>query len=70
MKIREGDHVLVNLAPFIGSALPSKQSIPCKVRGVRGEQVQIVAEPPCREVLIWVRLQWIDGRSGSDSSAA
>ena len=36
MSVHRGDRVLVNVAPFIGSALRAKQSISCEVVDVEG----------------------------------
>ena len=54
MSVRQGDRVLVNIAPFIGSTIRSEQSVPCRVLGVRVDEVQVCPEPPCREVTLWV----------------
>lgn len=62
MDIRKGDRVLVNLAPFIGSALPSKESIPCVVLDLNEVQVHVRTEPPYREVSLWVLSTWINGK--------
>jgi hypothetical protein len=72
MKLRKGDRVQVNLAPFIGSAVPSSQLIPCRVIDVRTAEVQVCPEPPCRAVGLWITSRWIEGqsqmgRSGSDA---
>lgn len=62
MDIQKGDHVLVNVAPFIGSVMRCDESIPCEVLAVEGIQVHVRAEPPYREVSLWVLSSWIDGR--------
>jgi hypothetical protein len=62
MEIQKGDRVLVNVAPFIGSIMRSNESIPCRVIDVDGIQVHVRAEPPYREVSLWVLSSWIDGR--------
>jgi hypothetical protein len=62
MEIQKGDRVLVNVAPFIGSIMRSNESIPCEVIDVDGIQVHVRAEPPYREVSLWVLSSWIDGR--------
>ena len=60
MEIRLGDHVRVNLAPFIGSVMPSRQSIPCRVVSIDGIHVEVCSEYPCREVVLWVLASWIE----------
>jgi hypothetical protein len=60
--IQEGDVVLVNVAPFIGSPRPHKDSVPCLVLAAQGEQFQVCARPPYREVTLWVARQWIESR--------
>ncbi len=62
MEIQQGDRVLVNLAPFIGSLMRSADSIPCTVLEVDGIQVCVRAEAPYREVSLWVLSTWIDGQ--------
>ncbi len=62
MSVRQGDRVLVNIAPFIGSTIRSEQSVPCRVLGVRVDEVQVCPEPPCREVTLWVGGHWIESR--------
>jgi hypothetical protein len=59
MDICVSDRVMVNLAPFIGSNVSSRQWIPCTVRDVDGDQVLVQAEPPHRAVELWVALPWI-----------
>jgi hypothetical protein len=62
MDIRKGDRVLVNVAPFIGSAMRCEDSVPCQVLAIEGLQTQVRVEPPYREVSLWVLSTWIDGR--------
>jgi hypothetical protein len=62
MEIQKGDHVLVNVAPFIGSVMRSSESIPCEVLDVDGIQVYVRAEPPYRGVSLWVLSSWVDCR--------
>ncbi len=62
MDVRKGDRVLVNVAPFIGSVMRSNESIPCEVIEVNGLQVHVRAEPPYRDVSLWVLSSWIEGR--------
>jgi hypothetical protein len=63
MKIQKGDRVLVNLAPFIGAVLPSKESIPCTILDVAGTEAHVRTDPPYREVSLWVLSTWIDGKA-------
>jgi hypothetical protein len=67
MDIQKGDRVLVNVAPFIGSAMRGNDSIPCEVLDVKGFQVHVRAEPPYRGVSLWVMSNWIDAFHGSKS---
>ncbi|MGO9110338.1 MAG: hypothetical protein ACLP9L_14035 [Thermoguttaceae bacterium] len=60
MDIHKGDHVLVNLAPFIGSLRRNKQSVTCEVLVVHGDEVEIRTLPPCRELILRVERYWID----------
>ena len=62
MDIQKGDHVMVNVAPFIGSIMRYDESIPCEVLDVDGIQVQVCAEPPYRAVELWVLSSWIDAQ--------
>ena len=62
MGIQKGDHVLVNVAPFIGSVMHGSESIPCEVLDVDGIQVYVRAEPPYRGVSLWVLSSWVDSQ--------
>ena len=62
MGIRQGDRVIVNLAPFIGAKIRSKESIPCSVAAVEGDLVQVTTEYPYRSVTLWVAAAWIESR--------
>ncbi len=62
MEIQKGDHVLVNVAPFIGLVMRGSESIPCEVLDVDGIQVHVRVEPPYRGVSLWVLSSWVDGR--------
>ena len=62
MGLRKGDRVLVNVAPFIGSAIHCDDSIPCKVLAVEAAQVYVRVEPPYREVSLWVHSDWVEER--------
>jgi hypothetical protein len=63
MNIQKGDHVLVNMAPFIGSVMHCDESIRCEVLDVDGIQVHVRAEPPYRGATLWILANWIDGRA-------
>jgi hypothetical protein len=62
MELQTGDQVLVNLAPFIGSAAASRESVRCTVLDVAGNQVHVQTDPPYREVALWVAAVWIEDR--------
>jgi len=60
MNIQQGDRVLVNVAPFIGSKSRGKESIPCGVLAVSGDQIHVRSQEPYRSVSLWVSSEWID----------
>ena len=60
MDVRKGDHVQVNVAPFIGSLRRNKQSVTCEVLGVDGDEIEICTLPPCREFNLRIERFWID----------
>jgi hypothetical protein len=60
MKVQQGDRVMVNVAPFIGSVMRSKESVPCEVLGVDGIHVHVRTDPPYRDVSLWVLSSWIE----------
>ena len=62
MDVRKGDRVLVNVAPFIGSAMHCDDSIPCEVLAVEAAQVHVRVEPPYRDVSLWVLSGWVEER--------
>ena len=62
MGIQQGEHVLVNLAPFIGSSGHSKQSIPCSVLAIYGTMVEVETAEPYHRVSLWVSSRWIDSK--------
>jgi hypothetical protein len=62
MSFMAGDRVLVNVAPFIGSARPARESIPCEILAVDDDRVQVRPEPPLRSISIWIQTRWIDCR--------
>ncbi len=63
MDLEAGDRVQVNLAPFIGAAALCRDSILCTVLAVHQDEVQVRAEPPYREVVLWVASSWVEGRA-------
>jgi len=58
--IREGNRVMVNLAPFIGSEIPSRHSVSCRVVAVDGDHLQVATEFPYRSVTLWIPSRWIE----------
>ncbi len=60
MDIQVGDHVLVNVAPFIGSLRRNSQSVACEVLAVHGADIEIRTLAPYREVCMTVERFWID----------
>jgi hypothetical protein len=65
MDIQRGERVLVNLAPFIGAARRSNESIPCNVLKIDGTLVEVETEEPTyRRFSLWVASSWIDGKAG------
>ena len=70
MGIQEGDCVLVNLAPFIGSSHRSKVHIPCRVLAAGATYVEVRANHPFREVCLRVSTAWIEGKLESSQESA
>jgi hypothetical protein len=70
MNIQEGDQVLVNLSPFIGSLRRNKEAIPCRVLAVDGPHVEIRTVSPYREFSLRVQRTWIEGRPEPDEGVA
>ena len=64
MDIRQGEHVLVNLAPFIASSRRSNESIPCNVLAIDGNSVEVETVEPYRRFSLRVASSWIDGKAG------
>lgn len=60
--VKQGDAILVNLAPFIGSAQRSSESVPCLVLSVEGSDVQVRTRSPFRDISLRVQSDWIEGR--------
>lgn len=60
MEIHPGDQLEVNLAPFIGSPIRSRHTVSCRAVAVREGLIQVIAEPPCREVEMWVEPRWVE----------
>lgn len=58
--VKQGDAIMVNLAPFIGSAQRSKESVPCLVVAVEGGDVQVRTRHPFRDISLRVQSDWID----------
>lgn len=70
MNICKGDHVLVNLAPFIGSRHRSKQSVPCEVVAIHDSEVEVRTRDPFREFSMRVLASWIEGKLEAEPSLA
>jgi hypothetical protein len=70
MEIRKGDCVLVNLAPFIGSARRNEEAVPCRVLAIDGPHVEVRPEPPYREFSLRVERTWIDGEAAKETALA
>jgi hypothetical protein len=66
MDVQEGDWVLVNLAPFIGSSRRSRVRIPCRVLAVATTHVEVGTEHPFREVSLRVPPAWIEDKLESE----
>jgi hypothetical protein len=60
MDIREGNRVRVNLAPFIGARVRSKQSVSCVVTAVEEARIQVTTGYPYRSVTLWIAPRWIE----------
>ena len=60
MDIHEGDQVLVNVAPLIGSVRRNKDSIPCRVLAVHEGDVEVRIEAPYAERSFRVHRTWIE----------
>ncbi len=60
MDIRTGDHVMVNMAPFIGSLRRNKQSVCCEVLAIDGDEIEVSTLPPYRVFTLRVERYWID----------
>lgn len=60
MNARIGDHVMVNVAPFIGCARPIAETVPCQVIETDGPYLLVRAEPPYRGATMWILSSWID----------
>jgi hypothetical protein len=60
MNVQNGSFVAVNLAPFIGSAVRSRQSVPCRVLEVQAGRFRVCTEEPYRRVSLWIQASWID----------
>jgi hypothetical protein len=60
MEIQRGDHVHINVAPFIGSLRRSKQSVVCEVLEVGDDEIEVRTLPPCRELTMRIGRFWVD----------
>ena len=60
MEIYKGDHVLVNVAAFIGSLRRNKQSVTCEVLDLDGDEVEVRTLPPYREFTLRIERYWLD----------
>jgi hypothetical protein len=69
MQIQKGDHVLVNVAPFIGSVRRSKDTVPCRIVDIDDKDVEVCTEAPYREVSLRVLRSWIEGKLDGQSVA-
>lgn len=70
MNIHEGDRVLVNLAPFIGSGRRCNECIPCRVLAVDATHVEVRTEYPLRGFSLSVPATWIEGKLEPDEGEA
>ncbi|MGA2617672.1 MAG: hypothetical protein ABSF26_08690 [Thermoguttaceae bacterium] len=70
MNYHEGDQVLVNVAPFIGSLRRNKDSVPCRVIAIHGSHVEVRTEPPYREVSLRILPSWIERKLEPDGVSA
>lgn len=59
--VKQGSRLAVNLAPFIGSSLRSKDRIPCRALAVAENRVLVRVDPPFRPVDLWVEMGWVEG---------
>ena len=60
MELQKGDHVRINVAPFIGSLRRNKQSVMCEVLDVEGDEVEVRTLPPYREIILRTARFWVD----------
>jgi hypothetical protein len=70
MGVQEGDRVLVNLAPFIGSSCRSKVQIPCQVLAADAGYVEVRTAYPFRELRLRVRSTWLEGKMETGGESA
>lgn len=66
MDIHEGDRVIVNLAPFIGSSVPSKHVVTCRVITIHDETVEVATEPPYRSLKLEISRGWVSWVEAED----
>jgi hypothetical protein len=50
----------VNLAPFIGSTLRSKDHVLCQAIELREGSVLVRTEAPYRSLSLWMETNWVD----------
>jgi hypothetical protein len=60
MKLHKGDHVLVNVAPFIASWRHQPDAVPCEVLDVHGNHLRVCTGEPYREIDLWIEDRWVD----------
>ncbi|MFZ5833418.1 MAG: hypothetical protein ACOY3P_25300 [Planctomycetota bacterium] len=63
MSIEPGDQLRINLAPFIGSAVRSRTSIPCEVQQVTDSGLDVTPRPPYRQFVFSVGRRWVETAS-------
>ncbi len=61
---------MVNLAPFIGARVPSKDWIPCCVTAVDRDRIEVTTDFPFRAVTLWVAAAWVEARQPEGSEEA
>jgi hypothetical protein len=65
MSLHEGDQVSVNLAPFIGVARRSTETVLCRVLTVGNDWIEVRPEEPLRDISLRVATQWIEPADSS-----
>lgn len=59
MKLKVGDQVMVDVAPFIASPLERGDAVACSVLEVDGRRVKVCTCDPLREIELWIDDRWI-----------